>query len=259
MKLKKIRSEEVPTQQQEMIQKNVEEYAAQNGKDINYSSYFLHTGEAPDLHDSALAHVNIVWDPNRRDNKYVFLHSIKEFGAFHIISLVGLDKGLHREITKDYLNQVLTSEIFNHEGLNSYLKSNFLIAGGFSENMGDFYGGSGDFTNFYGPFDVNAVSSNLVRILNDEQSGFEDDYLNSVMQLSAKHKGSASYYERLFDLFLNFDKENKFNNYIQPLFKMKSRDRAILEEKDITQVEIQEMVEGICRYALVSTVARNQK
>lgn len=275
--IQKFDAKELYAPQIELWEMNLSKYSNKQNLDFKKHAFYLaKSNEAvPKPEDMGLVLVRIALSDLEgklsSERKYVILQTYYDEGDLSTIDIVRLPFSYHREIVRDYLENILTSEISRqiiplHESL-----SRFLTAGGFVEGNGNkikFHDSSGDFSNRFSVYDVNEIASYLTK----ESELFENvepenidkgkEYIERCLDIMRQHKLKPEFYSQLVDLYLleNVgEKEYVGSHLLYSLDLMKSIDGAIKGRKDITQVFVEESVEGIGREMMIKKVAERLK
>jgi hypothetical protein len=268
----------------ELWKNNLDSYSNKHGLEFKKQVFYLaKRDEAFSGLDLDGAHTGVVLvrmalsDLEGRMNsakKYVILQTYHNNGDLGTIDVVRLPKDLHREIVKEYLDNILTPEIseqivpINNDGL-----SRFLTAGGLIDSNGEnitFKGKSGDFSNKFSVYDVNVVASylaqesGLFRNVAPKDVSKGQEYIERCLDIMAKSKLNSEFYVNLVDLY--FLENIKIDvgtgpHILYSLHLIKSIDRALAENEnmDIFQIMTEELTEGISRDMLVRGVAEKVK
>jgi hypothetical protein len=275
--IQKIDAKELYTFQTELWERNLDKYSNKQNLDFKKHAFYLakYDDAAPTPENIGLVLVRLALsdleDKLSTRKKYVILQTYYDEGDLSTIDVVRLPFRYHREIVKEYLENILTVEISRqavplHESL-----SRFLTAGGFVEENGDkikFHGSSGDFSNRFSVYDVNHIASYLTREsglfenVKPENISKGEEYVERCLDIMRQHKLKPEFYSELVKLYLLENvREEKYvgSHLLYSLNLMKSIDRASKEGEDITQVLVEESVEGIGREMMIRGIAERLK
>lgn len=274
--IQKFDAKELYAPQTELWERNLDRYSDEQKLAFKKHAFYLSKSSEsiPKPEDTGLVLVRMALSDLEgklsRQRKYVILQTYYDEGDLSTVDVVRLPLGYHREIVKEYLENVLTSDISRqimplHKSL-----SRFLTAGGFVEGDGEtikFYGSSGDFSNIFSIYDVNDVASYLASESElfkgvEPHSDRGKEYVERCLDIMRQHKLKPEFYSQLVDLYLleNVRGDKKVGSHLlYSLNQMKSIDRAIQEGKDIAQVLVEETVEGIGREMMKRGVAERLK
>lgn len=198
-----------------------------------------------------------------KERKYVILQTYYDEGDLTTIDIVRLPLNTHKEIVKEYLEKILPNQI-SRQILpldNGY--SRFLTAGGFikgNNNEIEFYGSSGDFSNEFSIFNVNDISSYLVKesdlFSEVKPKNYEKgkEYIEKCLDIMCKYKLTSEFYSQLVDFYLQNPKP--LSHIFYSLILMKSIDKAIKENKDIIQIIIEETADGIGKEMVIKGLSK---
>jgi hypothetical protein len=262
----------------QLWEENLDRYGNDNDLDFKKNAIYLteHDKTLPTPDDTGLMVVRIAFSDLdgkiSTERKYVILQTFYDEGNLSTVDVVRLPLGYHREIVKEYLNKILSSEISRQViPLDDDGHSRFLTAGGFLKAGNGkirFEGSSVDFSNNFSTYDVNDVASYLV----DESGLFDDvesknlnegkEYVERCLDIMRTNKFKPEFYSELVDFYhLENVRESKHtgSHILYSLNMMKSIDRAVKEGIDPIQAIVEETVEGMGREIMLRGVAEKIK
>ena len=209
------------------------------------------------------------------DQKYVVGIRFYTHGDMATIDVISLDKGFHKDICFEHLKRMGWPLLDKETGksvdkLQETAVSAFLFVGGHLEVENDthvnFFGSSGDYGDNIFFSDSNAIAAYVASICGielgtgDKEKG--EAFIQELLEFMLKHKTQKDFYEQLVQEVCEKTpgKPSFTAQHIGALITMKVMDRVIAEEKDVTQMMIEEIAcGGLSRYIMLSSVVKRMK
>jgi len=276
MSIIKMPSEDLQMSQTEIWERNLKQYAKENGFEKNLqNAAFYFTDDTypaePEKMPLLLARIALVSPNKKLDQKYVLLQTYFDNGYLSTIDIASMPLGYHREIITKYMQRILTSELSRQPDFlfdESRAGSRYLTGGGWLEaedKKARLSGSSGDFGDQISIHSSNDIASYLLaesglfdNVEGDKESGRK--YIERCLDVMSKHKLTEEFYSALVDMYEleNIRHDRHVSGHILgSLHMMKSIDKAYNEGKNIISVLVEEMTEGIGREMLIRGVAEN--
>ncbi len=272
--IEKIDTKGIYAPQIDIWEKNLDRYCKDKKWNVKNRGFCFLNSDGPECrpeNTSLLVARMAIAETKNKEKKYVALQTFYDNGRMSTLDIVGMPLEYHKNIVHEYLDKVLTPILSRQivpleEGL-----SRFFIAGGFTKQEKKkvkFYGSSGDFSNQFSAYDVNDIAayiaseSGLFEKAGSENSGKGKEYVEKCLRVMKDHKNKPEFYEKLVDMyFCDVVREKKAvgPHMLYALQMMKSIDRAVEERRDIVEVAVEEMVDGIGRTMMLKGFATGVK
>ncbi len=203
--------------------------------------------------------------------KYVAGIRFYSFGDMATLDVISLDKGYHKNIAVEHLKRMNWPTFGSGDDFEKTYQAPFVFVGGFLKTNEDKAGFSGESSDmgkniFLGNGnDIAAYAASTCGIeVNDGDKTQGEIFVKELLQFMKENKMKPDFYEQFMNFVYSKNPEPELRKsftgqHLGGLIAMKAADRAIAENKDMTQMVVEEMTGGLGKYALVAGVAAHIK